>query len=199
MHNIALQFICATFASRYGIHPASTESALLATLDQIHAESHDPTVARSGLTPDQYRRESIRTPRFTAMVTAAALWAEGREADSRLAWEAYVQQEASDAEHAHRAVPPTALLGNPEEIHRVGRRVGLSDDQTDQLIPGIVRTLATGYPHRAPNLRHLSLTGVLAEVTADDLTLLLRHAALVADGRRDEATAMLRRIQRAAR
>ncbi|MFE9770617.1 hypothetical protein ACFYOV_02825 [Streptomyces sp. NPDC005931] len=199
VHPIVLQILCANLANRYGVHPAAAESALLATLEHFHAESHDPAVARAGLTPAQYLNEAVQSPRFAAMLSASALLADGREADARLNWEAYVQREVSAAKRAHEAVPPTALLGNPDAIHRIGGRLGLSDEHTDQLIPRIVLTLATGYPYRSARQRHLSLTDILAQVTSAELTALLRHTALLAAGRTEEAAATLRRIQRAAR
>ncbi|WP_063734414.1 hypothetical protein [Streptomyces sp. RTd22] len=199
MHSIALQMLCASVVSRYGVHPDAAESALLATLEHFHAESHDPAVARTGRTSTQYLNEAMQSPRFAAMLSASALMADGREADARLNWEAYVQREVSAARQAHEVVPPSAPLGNPDEIHRIGRRLGLRDEQTDQLIRRIVLTLATGYPHRSAHQRHLSLTDILTQVTSSELTLLLRHTALLAAGRTDEAAAALRRIQRAAR
>ncbi|MBX7551502.1 hypothetical protein K1Y78_26555 [Streptomyces sp. tea 10] len=199
MHPIALQMLCASVVSRFGVHPAAAESALLATLEHFHAEAHSPTVARSGLTPTEYLNESMHTARFSAMLSASALWADGRDIDARLNWKAYVQRETAAAKNAHDAVPPTALLGNPDAIHRIGHRVGLSSEQTDQLIPGIVLTLAAGYPYRSAQQRHMTLTDILAQTTATDLVELLRHAALLAQGRTEAAAAQLRRIMRAAR
>ncbi|GAA3304901.1 hypothetical protein [Streptomyces cinereospinus] len=199
MHTIASEILCATLVARLGVHPVAAESALLATLEHFHAQSHEPAVARAGFTPAEYMQTAMRTPRFKATLTASALLSDGREADARLSWEAYVQREIAVAERAHQAVPPTALLGDTDAMHRVGRRLGLSDEQTDQFIPGIVLTLAAGYPYRAPNQRHLSLTGILAQVATEELTELLRHTALSAAGRSEEAAAALRRMQRGAR
>ncbi|MFD8509826.1 hypothetical protein ACFV27_01570 [Streptomyces antimycoticus] len=199
MHTIESQMLCASLVGRLGVHPAAAESALLATLEHFHAQSHHAAVVRAGLTPAEYMEAALRTPRFRAILTASALLADGREADARLSWEAYVQREMSAAKRAHQAVPPTALMGNPDAIHRVGRRLGLGDEQTDQLVAGIVLTLATGYPFRAHHQRHLSLADILAQVTTEDLAELLRHAALSATGYAEEAAAMHRSIQRAGR
>lgn len=199
MHTIESQILCASLVGRLGVHPAAAESALLATLEHFHAQSHNPAVVRAGLTPDEYMEAALRTPRFRATLMASALLADGREADARLSWEAYLQREMSAAKRAHEAVPPTVLMGNPDAIHRIGRRLGLGDEQTDQLVAGIVLTLATGYPFRAHHQRHLSLADILTQVTPEDLAELLRHAALSAAGHAEEAAAMLRRIQRADR
>ncbi|MFH9227635.1 hypothetical protein [Streptomyces lydicus] len=198
MHTIASEILCATLVARLGVHPVAAESALLAPLKHFHAQSHEPAVARAGFMPAEYLQTALRTPRFKATLTASALLADGREGDARLSWEAYVQREIAMAEQAHQAVPPTALLGDIDAMHRIGQRLGLSDEQTDQLIPGIVLTLAAGYSYRAPHQRHLSLTDILAQVATEDLTELLRHTALSAAGRSEEAAA-LRRMQRGAR
>ncbi|MFF1542448.1 hypothetical protein [Streptomyces sp. NPDC058291] len=197
MHTIESQILCARLVDRLGVHPAAAESALLATLEHFHAQSHNPGVVWAGLTPDEYMETALRTPRFTATLMASALLADGRETDACLSWEAYMQREMSAAKRAHQAVPPTALMGNPGAIHRIGRRLGLDDEQTDQLVADIVLTLATGYPFRAHHQRHLSLADILAQVTTEDLAELLQHAALSAAGRDEEAAAMLRRIQSA--
>ncbi|KPI32311.1 hypothetical protein [Streptomyces sp. NPDC021608] len=199
MNTIESQILCARLAGRLGVHPAAAETALLATLEHFRAQSHDPGVVWAGLTPDEYMEAALRAPRFRATLQASALVADGREADARLSWEAFMQREMSDAKRAHQAVPPTVLMGNPGAIRRIGRRLGLSDEQTDQLVADIVLTLATGYPFRAHHQRHLSLADILTQVTAEDLTELLQHAALAATGRDEEAAAMLRRIQRAGR
>ncbi|MEW2081055.1 hypothetical protein [Streptomyces sp. NPDC005283] len=199
MLTIAMQILCASVVHRYGVHAAAAESALLATLERFHAESHHPTVVRGGLTPAQYLDVALKTPRFAATLASSALMADGREADARLHWEAYMQREAEASKAAHQAVPATALLGNPDAVHLVGRALGLADEQTDQLIPGIVLTLATGYPHRARHQQHLSLTDILGQITTEELLELLEHAALSAAGLTDDAAAMLQRIQRAAR
>ncbi|SED60340.1 hypothetical protein SAMN05428942_2114 [Streptomyces sp. 2112.2] len=198
MQPISMQILCADLVHRYGVHPAAAESALLATLEHFHAEAHHPAVAGAGRTPTEYLHVALTTPRFAATLSSSALMADGREVDARLSWEAYVQREMSAAKEAHQAVPPTALLGNPHAIHRIGRRLGLSNEQTDEFIPNIVLTLAAGYPYRAAHQRHLSLTDILAQVTTEDLAELLRHTALSAAGRTEEAAAMLRRFQRAA-
>ncbi|MFE2842602.1 hypothetical protein ACFXKS_03410 [Streptomyces scopuliridis] len=199
MLNFASEILCASLVSRLGVHRAAAESALLATLEHFHAESHNPAVVRVGLSPAEYMDTAMQTSRFAAILSSSALRADGREADARLNWEAYVQREIAAAERAHRAVPPTALLGDPAAIHRVGRRLGLSDEQTNQFVLGVVLTLATGYPYRCAHQRHMSLTDILAQITTEDLTELLRHTALSAAGHTEEAAAMLRRMQRAAR
>lgn len=199
MLTIATDILCASLVARLGVTPAAAEAALYATLQHFHAEAHNPAVARTGLTPADYLNTALQTPRFAATLSASALMADGREADARLNWEAHVQREIADAERAHQAVPPTATLGNQAAIHRVGRSLGLSDERTDQLVPRIVLTLATGYPYRAHHQRHLTLTGILTQVTAAELTELLRHTALAADGRTEEAAAALRRMLRKAR
>lgn len=198
MHTVTPQIICASLVRLLGVHPAA-ESALLATLEHFHAQSHNPAVVRAGLTPTEYMETAIQTPRFLATLSSSALLADGREADSRLSWEAYVQREMAVAARAHLAVPPTVLLANLDAMRRIGRRLSLSDEQTDQLIPGIVLTLAVGYPYRSLQLRHLSLTGILARVATEELTELLRHAALSAGGHSEEAATVLRRMQRPAR
>ncbi|MEU9238553.1 hypothetical protein [Streptomyces sp. NPDC048385] len=199
MHTIASQILCASLVARLGVSLDAAESALLATLEHFHAQAHNPAVARAGFTPDEYLLTAMRTPRFKATLTASALMADGRETDSRLSWEAFVQREIAAAECARQAVPPTALLGDRDAVHRIGQRLGLSGKQTDQFIPSIVLTLAQGYPYRAPEQRHLSLTDILAQVTTEDLTEFLRHAALSASGRAREAAAASRRMQRGAR
>ncbi|MFI1436543.1 hypothetical protein [Streptomyces lydicus] len=199
MHLNSMQILCSEVVNRLGVHPAAAESALLATLEHFHAEAHHPAVARAGRTPAEYLAVAVTTPRFAATLSSTALMADGREADARLSWEASVQREMSAAMEAHRAVPPTALLGNPHAIRPIGRRLGLSNEQTDQFIPSIVLTLAAGYPYRSAHQRHLSLTDILARVTKEELAELLRHTALSVAGRTEEAAAMLRRFQRAAR
>ncbi|MFB7742460.1 hypothetical protein [Streptomyces sp. NPDC056132] len=177
MHTIESQILCGSLMARLGVSLDAAESALLATLEHCHAQSHDPSVTRAGFTPDEYMLITVRTPRFKAHLTACALLADGREADSRLSWEAFVQREFDAAERARHAVPPTALLGDLDAVHRVGRWLGLSDEQTDQFVPDIVFTLAQGYPYRAPEQRHLNLVEMLALVTTEDLTEFLRTAA----------------------
>ncbi|MFJ3229958.1 hypothetical protein [Streptomyces sp. NPDC086787] len=199
MHTFYADILCASLVARLGVSPDAAESALLATLEHFRAQAHNPAVARAGFTPDEYLLTAARTPRFKATLTASALMADGREVDSRLSWEAYVQREIAAAECAHQAVPPTALLGDLDAVHHVGQRLGLSDEQTDQFIPGIVLTLAQGYPYRAPEQRHLSLADILAQVTTEDLTEFLRHAAVSAASRAREAAAAARRMQRGAR
>ncbi|MFJ4688018.1 hypothetical protein [Streptomyces sp. NPDC088789] len=199
MHTIESQILCAGLAASLGVSLNAAESALLATLEHFHAQSHDPAVTRAGFTPDEYLLTAVRTPRFKATLTAGALMADGREADSRLSWEAFLQREIAAAECAHQAVPPTALLGDLDAVHRVGRRLGLSEKQTDEFVCGIVLTLAQGYPYRAPEQRHLSLADILAQVTTEDLTEFLRHAAFSASGCAREAAAAARRMQRGAR
>lgn len=199
MHTIESAILCASLVGRLGVDPAAAESALLATLEHFHAQSHNPAVVRAGFTPAEWMETALRTPRFKATLTASDLLADGRGADARLSWESFVQREIVVAERAHQAVPPTVLLGDVEAMRRIGQRLGLSADQTDQFIPGIVLTLAVGYPYRSRHQRHLSLTDILAQVTTEDLTELLRHTALSAAGHSEEAAATLRRIRRAVR
>ncbi|MCK7627266.1 hypothetical protein MUU72_29930 [Streptomyces sp. RS10V-4] len=191
-----IDILCASLVTTLGVTPAAAEAALHATLQHFHTESHSPTVARTGLAPADYLQTAIQTPRFAAFLAATALKADGRKADARLHWEAFVQREIDAANRAHQAVPPTATLGNPDAIHRIGRRLGLSDDRTDQLIPEIVLTLAAGYPHRVGSHWPLSLTDILTGVTAPELTEMLSHAAKLADGRTEEADTELRRMLR---
>ncbi|MEV0257687.1 hypothetical protein AB0H82_25945 [Streptomyces sp. NPDC050732] len=197
MHTIGSQILCASLVSQLGVHPAAAESALLATLEHFRTQSHNPAVRRAGLTPDEYMEAALPTPRFRATLIASALMADGRETDARLSWEAHMQREMEAAKRAHQAVPATVLVGNPDAIHRIGRQLGLGDEQTDQLVAGIVLMLATGYPFRARHQRHLSLADILAQITAEDLAELLLHAALSAAARTEEAAAMLRRTRRA--
>ncbi|MFF3976993.1 hypothetical protein [Streptomyces sp. NPDC001828] len=199
MLNLASHILCASLANELGIEHAAAESALLATLEQFHIESHNPAVARAGLSPAEYMDTAMQTTRFAATLSSAALMAASRDADAQLNWEAYVQREIAEAERARQAVPPTALLGDPAAIHRIGRRLGLSDEQTDQLVSGIVLTLATGYPYRCVHQRAMSLTDILAQVTTKDLTELLEQTILSAVGHTEEATARLRRIKRETR
>ncbi|MFI5800248.1 hypothetical protein [Streptomyces sp. NPDC051677] len=181
------------------LRPITVDAALLVTLNHFASESHDPAVAYTGLTPDQYVALSLSTPRFEATLASAALRVEGREADARLNWEAYVQREQEAARLAHEAIPKTALLADADAIHRIGHQLGLCGECTDQLVSGVVLTLSLGYPYRLADQRHLSLTDLLAQVTTEELTELLRHAAHSARGRTEEAAATLRRMQRAAR
>ncbi|MFI1100222.1 hypothetical protein [Streptomyces melanogenes] len=180
MDPIALGTLCASVVNRFGVRTVAVESALLATLEYFHAESRNRAIAQFGLTPAEYLHRAMQTPCFEATLSTGALMADGREADARLNWEAYLQREESTAKRAHQAVPPTALLGDPDAIHRIGHRLGLSDEQTDQLTSRIVLTVATGYPYRSPCQLHLSLTDMLAQVTTEDLTLLLQLTALSA-------------------
>ncbi|WP_405908780.1 hypothetical protein OG742_30725 [Streptomyces sp. NBC_00828] len=189
--------LCASVVRRLSLRPATVEAALLVTLHHFSGESHNPGVAYTGLTPDQYVVLSLSTPRFEATLASAALKAEGREADARLNWEAFVQREQETARLAHEAIPKTALLA--DAIHRIGRQLGLCGECTDQFVSGVVLTLALGYPYRLADQRHLSLTDLLAQVTTEEVTELLRHAAHSATGRTEEAAATLRRMQRAAR
>ncbi|MDX3130608.1 hypothetical protein PV367_12570 [Streptomyces europaeiscabiei] len=194
-----LNDLCASVVRRLNLSPTTVEAALLVTLHHFSGESHNPAVAYTGLTPDQYVLLSLSTPRFEATLASAALEAEGREADARLNWEAFVQREQETARLAHEAIPKTALLADADAIHRIGRQLGLCGECTDQLVSGVVLTLALGYPYRLADQRHLSLTDLLAQVTTEELTELLRHAAHSATGRTEEAAATLRRMQRAAR
>ncbi|MFJ9907951.1 hypothetical protein ACIRVK_34605 [Streptomyces sp. NPDC101152] len=194
-----LNDLCASVVSRLSLRPTTVEAALLVTLHHFSGESRNPAVAHIGLTPEQYVLRSLSTPRFEATLASAALKAEGREADARLNWEAFVQREQETARLAHEAIPKTALLADIDAIHRIGRQLGLCGECTDHLVSGVVLTLALGYPYRVADQQHLSLTDLLAQVTTEELTELLRHAAHSATGRTEEAAATLRRMQRAAR
>lgn len=187
-----LKELCASVVRRLSLRPTTVEAALLVTLHHFSGESHNPAVAHIGLTPDQqYVVLSLSIPRFEATFASAALKAEGREADARLNWEAFVQREQETARLAHKAIPKTALLADADAIHRIGRQLGLCAECTDQLVSGVVLTLALGYPYRLADQRHLSLTEMLAQVTTEELTELLRHAAHSATGRTEEAAATL--------
>ncbi|MER6204650.1 hypothetical protein [Streptomyces sp. NPDC001642] len=194
-----LKDLCASVVNRLSLRPTTVEAALLVTLHHFSGESRNPAVAYIGLAPDQYVLRSLSTPRFEATLASAALKAEGREADARLNWEAFVQQEQDTARLAHEALPNTALLADADAIHRIGRQLGLSNEDTDQLVSGIVLTLALGYPYRLADQWHLSLTDLLAQVTTEELLKLLRHAAHTAAGHTDEAAAELRHMQREVR
>ncbi|ELP68549.1 hypothetical protein STRTUCAR8_03605 [Streptomyces turgidiscabies Car8] len=194
-----LKDLCANVVSRLSLRPTTVEAALLVTLHHFSGESRNPAVAHIGLTPDQYVLRSLSTPRFEATLASAALNAEGREADARLNWEAFVQREQEAARLAHETIANTALLADIDAIYRIGRQLGLCDECTDQVVSGVVLTLALGYPYRLADQQHLSLTDLLAQVTTEGLTELLRHAAHSATGRTEEAAATLRRMPRAAR
>jgi hypothetical protein len=196
MEPIPLEDLCADLVDRLGVHPAIVAHVLLATVEHFDAESHSALVRQSGLSPAEYLDIVLTTPRFAATLTAGALMAAGREADARLHWDAYVQREAQAANLAHQGVPASAPLGNPKALHRIGGRLGLSEEETDELIPRIILTIAAGYPFRPIHQRHLSLTDALTQCTAEDLTVMLRHAALSKAGRTEEAAAALRYIPR---
>lgn len=149
------------------------------------------------MTPIKYLGLALKSDRFKALLIAATLTAAGRDADASLTWAAYLDREMAATKLAHEAVPDTAVLGDPEAIRRVGRPLGLTDEHTDRLIPGLIFTIATGYPYRAASMRHLSLTQVLVQLTAEDLAELLQHAALVEAGCTEGADILLRRIQNA--
>ncbi|MFI6464582.1 hypothetical protein [Streptomyces sp. NPDC050538] len=199
MNPDTLKDLCASVVHRLSLRPTTVEAALLVTLHHFSGESRNPAVAYIGLTPDQYVLRSLSTPRFEATLASVALKAEGREADARLNWEAFVQREQEAARLAHEAIPKTALLVDADAIHWIGRQLGLCDERTDQLVSGVVLTLALGYPYRLADQWHLSLTDLLAQVTTEELTELLRHAAHSEAGRTEEAAAALRRMQRAVR
>ncbi|MEU6475363.1 hypothetical protein ABZ858_00460 [Streptomyces sp. NPDC047017] len=186
--------MCVNLVNRLDVTMDAARSALDTTLHRVHIESHDPRVANAGLTPADYLTIALRTPRFAAMHSAGALRDDGREADARLSWEAYLEREMTNATGAHQAVPATAPLGDPQIIHQAGRNVGLSDEYTDALIPHLVLRLARGYPFRGPDLRDLTLTDVLAMVTVEDLGDLLWLAAVEMGARPDEAATELDRI-----
>ncbi|MEV4444592.1 hypothetical protein [Streptomyces mirabilis] len=192
-----LNALCASVVRRFSLRSTTVEAALLVTLHHFSSESHNPAVAHIGLTPDQYVALSLSTPRFEATLVSAALKAEGRAADARLNWEAFVKREQEAARLAHESIPKTALLADVDAIRRIGRQLGLCGECTDQLTSGIVLTLALGYPYRLAGQRHLSLTDLLAQVTSEELTELLRHAAHSAARRGEEAAVTLRRMQRA--
>lgn len=180
---------------RLGVRTETVQRALSDTVQQLDQESHDPSVARTGRTPAQHLAISLTTPRAHAMVESIALRLEGREADARLLWEAYVLREITTATRAYEAVPKTALIGDAEAIRRIARGLGLYGDRTDQLIPSVVLMLAMGYYYRADADRHLTLVDILSRVVAEELTEMLRHAALMTAGRANEAAEVLRRFQ----
>ncbi|WP_105968376.1 hypothetical protein [Streptomyces geranii] len=189
-----LKDLCASVVSRLSLRPTTVEAALLVTLHLFSGESRNPAVAHIGLTPDQYVLRSLSTTRFEATLASAALKAEGREADARLNWEAFVQREQESARLAHEAIPKSALLADAGAVHSIGRQLGLCGECTDQFVSGIVLTLALGYPYRRADQRHLSLTDLLAQVTTEELTELLRHAAHSATGHTEDPAATLRRM-----
>ncbi|MFD9791305.1 hypothetical protein ACFWXK_10165 [Streptomyces sp. NPDC059070] len=177
MDPIPVEALCASVADRFGVGPAAVEGALLFALEYVLAEAWNPAVAELGLTPAEYLRRAVETPYFEATLSTSALIADGREAEARQNWESYRQREQEAVKRAHQAVPPTAPLGDPEAIYRTGRQLGLSVEQTDEAASHVVRSVATGYPYRPADQWHLSLTDVLAQVTTEDLTLLLQLSA----------------------
>ncbi|MFI9149445.1 hypothetical protein [Streptomyces sp. NPDC053367] len=179
-----------------GVSPAAARHAVGATIRHFDAESTNPAIINAGLTSDEYLQRAVTTRRFTATFVAAAVHADGREADARLVWAVFLQREASAARTAHRAVPATAPLGSPGTIRRIGKQLGLPDEITDQLTADIVLNLAMGYPYRSPGHQHLSLTDLLGQVTVQELADMLHHSALVAAGHAQEAATALRRMQR---
>ncbi|MBP5905757.1 hypothetical protein F3K40_08230 [Streptomyces sp. LBUM 1478] len=197
MSPTTLHTVSVRVAEELGVHPDAAARALRAALDLFRAQAHHPAIVNAGITPAEYLGLALKSDRFKAMLIAATLTAAGRDADARLTWTAYLDREMETTRLAQQAVPANAILGNPDAIHRVGRQLGLADEHTDRLIPGLVFTIATGYPYRSAGMRHLSLTDVLAQLTAEDLTELLQHAALVDAGRAEEAAVLLRRIQHA--
>ncbi|MER6367509.1 hypothetical protein ABT255_03855 [Streptomyces mirabilis] len=197
MSPTALHALSLRVAEELGVHPDAAARALRAALGLLRAQAHHPVIANAGMTPTEYLGLALTSDRFKALLMAATLTAAGRDADARLTWTAHLDREMAATRTAHEAIPATAILGDPDTIHRVGRQLGLTDEHTDQLIPGLVFTIATGYPYRSADMRHHSLTDVLAQLTAEDLTELLQHAALVDAGRAEEAAILLRRIQHA--
>ncbi|MGM9465347.1 hypothetical protein [Streptomyces murinus] len=196
MDTRAKNILCISLSARLGVTLAAAEAALLTTIEHFQVNSHDPAVLRAGITPADYMQISLRTIHFSALLTCSALIADGRDADALLEWEEYERRTTADAQRAHQAVPASAVLGDPDAIHRVGRSVGLSDQRTDQLTAGIVRTLATGFPYRGPGQGEASLTDLLAALTAEELADLLRRAMQLSDGQADEAAAKLGHILR---
>ncbi|WP_405613245.1 hypothetical protein [Streptomyces sp. NBC_00076] len=192
MHTLSVRI-----AEELGVHPDAAARALRAVLGLFRSQAHHPAVANAGMTPIKYLGLALKSDRFKALLIAATLTAAGRDADASLTWAAYLDREMAATKLAHEAVPDTAVLGDPEAIRRVGRPLGLTDEHTDRLIPGLIFTIATGYPYRAASMRHLSLTQVLVQLTAEDLAELLQHAALVEAGCTEGADILLRRIQNA--
>ncbi|WJV48937.1 hypothetical protein [Streptomyces flavofungini] len=185
-HNsIALKALRARIARRHGIHPDIVENAQRITLKHFHAEAQEPAVALAGHACDHYLRLAIPTTRFAATLTSSSLLIADREADGRLHWEAYVQREAAAATAIHRALPKTALLGNSEAVHRIGRTFGLTKEATNELTAEIVLTLAVGHPYRPADQRHLTLADTLTQITDDDLAALLVQGVLMALRRTD--------------
>ncbi|WP_172387143.1 hypothetical protein [Streptomyces sp. MNP-20] len=192
MHN-ALQGLRARLIDRLGIHPHSVNTALKTTVDEYRARASHPAIARSGLTPAQCLSAAIRTPHFRASASWRALTLDGRDIDARLLWEAYLQRQASAAKRALRAVPRTAVLGNPDALRCMGRQLGLDDEQTEQLVLNIAVTVRSGYPYRPASLRHLTFPELLAEIPADQLAAMLQLAARQAEN--DDAQGYSRRDQ----
>jgi hypothetical protein len=195
MNPTTLRTLSLRIAEELGVHPDAAARALRASLGLFRAQANHPAIANAGMTPTEYLGLALESDRFKALLMAATLTAAGRGADARLIWTAYLDREMAATRTAHEAVPATAILGDLDAVHRVGRQLGLADEQTDRLIPGLVFTIATGYPYRSAGMQHLSLTDVLAQLTAEDLTVLLQHAALVDTGRAEEAAVLLRCIQ----
>ncbi|KAB1989831.1 hypothetical protein [Streptomyces triticiradicis] len=198
MPNSKAATLRAELVTHLGVTHAAADNALLVTLDRFHSESHEPAVARAGLTPTEYMRTALDTLRFKATLIFTALLADGRGADARLSWEMFIEEEIAVIERAREALPPTALLQDVHAMRRIGRSLGLRDEQTGELVPGIIHSIAAGYPYRGPCQQDLSLTDILALVTTEDLTHCLRHAALVAEGRSRDAAEALRRMQHGA-
>lgn len=113
MLNLASEILYASLVSRLGVDRAAAESALLATLEHFHIESHNPAVVRAGLSPADYMDTVMQTARFAATLSSAALMADGRDADARLNWKAYVQREIAVAERAQQAVPRPPSSATP--------------------------------------------------------------------------------------
>ncbi|XUM00307.1 hypothetical protein ACQ86F_25690 [Streptomyces venezuelae ATCC 10712] len=102
-------------------------------------------------------------------------------------------------QRAHLGVPPTALLGNLEAIHNVGKTLNLSPRHTERLVAAIVLMIAAGYAHRPRDMEHLSLTDCLTLVDTDELHGYLLHAVLIENGHRAEADVLERALLRHAR
>ncbi|WP_435970263.1 hypothetical protein [Streptomyces sp. Qhu_M48] len=122
MHATSIRLLAQPSITRFGLPPSVAESAVRRVLWQFQAEARNPAIARAGRTPAEYLAAALPGPRFTAAVHSTALALAGREADAELLWDAHVKAEREAVQRAHLDVPPTALLGNLEAIHNVGKR-----------------------------------------------------------------------------
>ncbi|MEV7279696.1 hypothetical protein [Streptomyces sp. NPDC093111] len=196
MHATSIQLLAHPTATRFGIDPRIAESAVRRTLRQFQAEARHPAIARAGRTPGEYLAAALPGPRFTAAVHSTALAFAGREPEAEVLWDAHIKAEREAVQRAHLDVPPTALLGNLQAIHSVGKTLNLSPRRTERLVASIVNTIAAGYPCRPREMDHLSLTDSLAQVDAEELEIYLLHASLVEDGHQAAADVITQAVLR---